>query len=104
MPKKPPREEELPAFEEALEQVQEIIDGIEAGQTPLAESLDRYARGMKLIHHCRRQLEEAEEKIRQLTVDDDGNLIEADEGKGKVEGTGERDQGTEGPRDGDVDP
>ena len=73
-------EEKLPEFEEALDQIQQIIDGIESGEVPLAESLDKYARGMKLINHCRSILGEAETRIRRLTVDAEGNVVEADSG------------------------
>ena len=72
-------EEKMPEFEESLEQIQQIIDGIESGEVPLAESLDKYARGMKLINHCRSILGEAETRIQQLTIDAEGNVVEAEE-------------------------
>jgi exodeoxyribonuclease VII small subunit len=68
-----------PAFEQAIEQVEGIIEQIESGQIGLEESITRYEQGMKLIQHCRAILDRAETKIRQLTVDEDGKLKEADE-------------------------
>ena len=71
----------LPGFEEAIEQVQQIIDAIEGGQVPLEKSLDQYAAGMKLIRQCRSILDRAEQKIKQLTIDDQGNVVESGEVK-----------------------
>lgn len=77
----PEQEEQLPDFERSLEQIQQIIDGIESGEVSLEQSLDQYARGMKLIQHCRRILNQAEQRIQQLTVDEQGNVVEKEGGE-----------------------
>lgn len=53
-------------FEEAFEQLQQIVEQIEQGEVGLEESIGRYERGMKLIAHCRRVLQKAEQKVLQL--------------------------------------
>ena len=70
----PKLEESLPPFEPSLEQLESIIEAIESGDVTLEQSLDQYARGMKLIKHCRDILDRAESKIKQLTIDEQGNV------------------------------
>ena len=50
-------------FEQALEELEQIVTDVEEGSIPLEESIDKYARGMKLIRHCRGILEQAEKRI-----------------------------------------
>ncbi len=61
-------------FEEAIEQLERIIEGVESGEVGLEESLSQYENGMKLIAHCRTILTAAEKRIAELTVDADGQL------------------------------
>ena len=72
-------EDKGPDFEKSLEEVQHIIDAIEGGQVTLEKSIEQYARGMQLISRCRQLLDRAESRIKQLTVDEQGNLKEAGE-------------------------
>ncbi len=67
-------------FEEAVEQLEAIIEQIESGQVGLEESLARYEQGMKLIAQCRGVLAVAEKKIAELSVDAEGKL-RVDEGE-----------------------
>ena len=76
---KPGGGEELPPFEQSLEQVEEIVRGIESGDVTLEKSIEQYERGMRLIRHCRSILERAEMKIKTLTVDNQGQVVEKDE-------------------------
>ncbi len=46
-------------FEQAIDTLTGIVDGIEAGQMPLQESIDNYEKGMALIKHCRTILQAA---------------------------------------------
>jgi len=61
-------------FEEAFEQLQQIVEQIEQGQVGLEEAISRYERGMKLIAHCRRILQQAEQKVLQLQSASDGQV------------------------------
>ena len=57
--------EQLP-FEEALQQLETIVEAMEGGDLPLEGMLSRYEQGMKLARQCQAKLEEAEVKIQQL--------------------------------------
>jgi exodeoxyribonuclease VII small subunit len=76
-------------FEEAVEQLQAIIEQIESGQVGLEESLAQYERGMKLVAQCRAILATAEKRIAELTVTASGKLQQEDE-SGDVEAADER--------------
>jgi len=88
-----------PTFEQAIEQLESIIEGIESGEVGLESSLQQYERGMKLIRHCRGVLERAEQRIEKLTVDEAGELTASDEagpdaGAGDDEPGGEHEAGS----------
>jgi len=55
------------SFEEAIKELTEIVGKIEAGETPLQESLSQYERGMSLIKHCRGILQKAEKRIEKIS-------------------------------------
>lgn len=54
------------SFEKALQELEDIVHSMEAGEMPLEESLVAYQRGMGLLKHCQDQLGAAEQKIRVL--------------------------------------
>ncbi|MCK4658306.1 MAG: exodeoxyribonuclease VII small subunit [Phycisphaerae bacterium] len=58
-------------FEEALKQLENITAQIEQGSIGLEESISKYEEGMKLVRHCRKVLEKAEQKIEQLQTTPD---------------------------------
>ncbi|MFW6154269.1 MAG: exodeoxyribonuclease VII small subunit [Planctomycetota bacterium] len=66
-------------FEQALENLEQIVSSIESGEIGLEESIAKYAEGIKLIKHCRRVLDAAEKKIQLLTAEDDQTLTAAGE-------------------------
>lgn len=53
-------------FEEALQELEQIVADIESGRTGLEESLLKYERGTFLIQHCRGVLTAAEKQIEML--------------------------------------
>lgn len=61
-------------FEEALQELEQILADIEGGQVGLEESLVKYERGTFLIQHCRGVLSTAEKQIELLSKSADGNL------------------------------
>ncbi len=65
-------------FEEAIEQLEAILEQIEAGNLGLEESLSGYERGMTLIGHCRSLLAKTEKRIAELTADNQGRLVVRD--------------------------
>ncbi|MEX0776256.1 MAG: exodeoxyribonuclease VII small subunit [Phycisphaeraceae bacterium] len=66
-------------YEQAVQELEAIIERIESGEIGLEESLGAYENGMKLITHCRAILATAERKIAELTVDEKGKLHAADD-------------------------
>jgi exodeoxyribonuclease VII small subunit len=61
-------------FEQAIEQLEQLIEQIESGELGLEESLTQYERGMALIDRCRQVLSSAEQRIAELTVTPQGGL------------------------------
>ncbi len=53
-------------FEKALEELEKIVERMEAGDISLEESLKQFERGIHLTRTCQQALKEAEQKVRQL--------------------------------------
>lgn len=66
-----------PTFEQAVEQLEDLIEQIETGEIGLEDALKRYEDGTKLIGRCRKILDSAEKKIAELTVLDSDDLAQA---------------------------
>ena len=56
-------------FETAFVALQENIDHLENEDLPLEKALERFERGQMLAKRCAHLLEEAEQKVRQLSMD-----------------------------------
>jgi exodeoxyribonuclease VII small subunit len=67
------------SFEQAIEQLNQIVSRIEQGQVPLQESLEQYEKGMTLIQHCRGILQDAEKRIEQISAQNESASAESDE-------------------------
>lgn len=59
------------SFEEAITNLEEMIERIESGETGLEESLTEYERGIALYRHCRDILNKAEQRFEKLKFEDD---------------------------------
>ncbi len=66
--------ESEPRFEEAYQELVQIIDQLESGDLSLAESMALFERGQRLVRLCEGQLNTAELRVNQLLSDADGNL------------------------------
>jgi len=62
-------------FEDAVKQLEEIVELLEKGDIPLEESLVLFQRGVALSGYCTRKLDETEKKIVQL-IEESGELKE----------------------------
>ncbi len=58
------------SFEDTISVLEEIVDQIETGQTPLEQSLEQYEKGMELIAHCKGILKKCEDKIEIISQKD----------------------------------
>ena len=59
-------------FEQALAQLEGIVDQLEKGSVALEESIAIYARGEALKKHCDALLKSAEQRIEKITLGADG--------------------------------
>lgn len=57
---------EAPAFEDALEELETIVERMEDGEPSLEESLKLFERGMDLTRTCQKALDDAEQRIQTL--------------------------------------
>jgi len=62
------------SFEEALNQLEDIVSKLEDGSINLEESIEEYTRGVHLKNHCETKLKEATLKVEQITIDKDGKF------------------------------
>jgi exodeoxyribonuclease VII small subunit len=53
-------------FENALEELEKIVDSMEAGQLPLEASIAAYRRGAQLLQYCQNALKEASQQVKIL--------------------------------------
>ena len=63
------------SFEEALDQLEDIVSKLEDGSINLEESIEEYTRGVHLKNHCETKLKEATLKVEQITIDKDGKFL-----------------------------
>lgn len=59
-----------PGFEEALAQLEAIVEAMENRQLPLEELVDHYEKGSSLLDHCEAVLKSARERIELVTLRD----------------------------------
>jgi exodeoxyribonuclease VII small subunit len=55
------------SFEQALAEIESIIEQIEGGEVGLEDSLRQYERGVALVNHCRGKLDRAQQQVEDLT-------------------------------------
>jgi exodeoxyribonuclease VII small subunit len=60
------------SFETALAELEQIVDRLERGDVPLAESITIYERGEALKQHCERLLKEAEMRVEKIRLGGNG--------------------------------
>ncbi len=61
------------SFEQALEKLESIVDGMEQGDVPLADLINRYEEGNQLLKLCEKRLRDAELKIELLKKESGGD-------------------------------
>ena len=63
-----PREVEAMSFEEALAELERIVQDLERGQLDLEAAISAYERGTLLKEHCGRKLREAQLRVEKITL------------------------------------
>jgi exodeoxyribonuclease VII small subunit len=75
----PPAVDKL-AYEEALSELESVVEALENSQPTLEESLALYERGQALALHCAVLLDQAEQRVRRLSeVEPDLDAAQEDE-------------------------
>ena len=57
----------LSTFEDDLQKMQTILEDIESNELNLEETIEKYKLGIELSKRCQKALEEAEQKIKQVS-------------------------------------
>lgn len=60
-------------FEEAMNELEQIVKKLEQGDVQLEEAIDLYKKGMELSHFCHEKLQNAEKQLISV-VNEDGEL------------------------------
>lgn len=61
-------------FEEALKELEDVVERLESGELSLEESLAAFESGVSLVKYCSQKLTEVEKKIEVLVKDKEGKL------------------------------
>lgn len=72
------QKKEKQTYEEALEELEEIISKLEEGNLDLDESLDEFQQGIELYKYCNNILKKVDGKIKIILEQENGTLEEID--------------------------
>ena len=61
-----------------MSRLEEIVDLLEKGDAPLEQAMALFEEGAGLLRACTAQLDQAEQKVTLLTVNQNGQAVEAD--------------------------
>ena len=70
------RNNKAPDFEEALAELEGLVERLERGDLPLDEALKTFERGVELTRHCQSSLKSAQQKVEILLKRGSGAEIE----------------------------
>jgi exodeoxyribonuclease VII small subunit len=62
------------SFEEALQELEGIVNRLEQGDLPLEEALQFFEDGVKLSRYCHTKLDEAQKRVEILLKDESGKV------------------------------
>jgi exodeoxyribonuclease VII small subunit len=63
--------QKIPDFEQALEELESLVEQLETGELSLDQSLERFKRGVELTRHCQSVLDQAQQTVQQLADPED---------------------------------
>ncbi len=63
---------EAMSFEDALRELEAIVETLEQGRGSLDDAIAAYERGAALKKHCQKKLEEARLKVEKIKLDESG--------------------------------
>ena len=62
------------SFEDALEELEDIVRTLEDGKGKLEDAITAYERGTKLKAHCEKKLKAAQAKVETISLGADGEV------------------------------
>ena len=69
------------SFEQAMKQLEEIVQELESIDLPLEKAIKKFEEGVRLSKLCSKKLDETEKRIMVLLENENGDLIEEPFGK-----------------------
>ena len=69
------KEIEKMSYEEAIIELEKIVQKLESGEASLDESIKLYSKGSELKDYCEKKLNSAEEKISQISKDQENKIL-----------------------------
>ena len=75
-------EKEPIRFEEAMLNLEDVVQKLETGDVPLEDAITLYKKGMELSAYCHGKLQDAEKQLISI-IDKDGNKASFDPTKGQ---------------------
>ena len=70
------RDNKTPDFEQALAELERLVERLERGDLPLDEALKTFERGVELTRHCQTSLKSAQQKVEILLKRGSGAEVE----------------------------
>ncbi len=67
------------SFEEAMGQLEKIVDALDSGDVSLEKSIDIYEQGAALQRHCEDKLKQAEMRVQKIVAGADGKAVAAED-------------------------
>lgn len=71
-----PRKKTPPLFEEALAELEQLVEQMERGDLSLEESLKSFEHGVKLTSTCQKALRAVEQKVQSLITKNDKQTLQ----------------------------
>ena len=62
------------SFEEALDELENIVRELESGRIKLDDAVKAYEKAVKLKQYCSKKLNEATLKVEKIEIDKNGNI------------------------------
>jgi exodeoxyribonuclease VII small subunit len=61
-------------FEDAIQELEKIVDDLESGELSLEDSIRAFEKGIELSRLCRKKLEKAEDRVKKLLEKSGGDF------------------------------
>lgn len=68
-----PPKDDVP-FEQAFQQLEQLVKNMESDRLPLDQLVEHYERGNRLLKTCQKRIREAEQRIEQIAAGKPGGL------------------------------